>query len=483
MQDVCRRLRGFGRCSDDGSSVAAAAAGFRIRVFHDTAEVMEDLWAEIDAAQREILVVTYIMKDDEVGRDTLARLTAAAKRGVRVRLLYDDAGNITGRTRLTSKLRAVEGAEVAVFRPFFPAWAGFVWSGFHFLESPVVRNHRKMVLIDGRVGYVGGLNIGNEYAGRKMTGLYPTAGKTFRDILVKIEAPKATATTVAVGRDGVAADAVPFFRDAIDETFRINRLTAADVRAERGRRLSTDSFADYLRRSEGLEPLPDTDAEANAAAYADPAPATAAPSTAVDGIPFQLLTANPWHRDSSVQRSVHAAATGCRRRLWLVTPYYCPPAALHEAIEGAARRGVDVRLLVGGVGTTDPPLMRYAQQPWLKEALAAGVRVYEYGNTGEVMHAKMMVADDDVCTVGSYNLDLLSDRILEANVALHSREATALAAQQFQYDSSRSVPLSLGDWETRQGSVSYRTATKVATGILLGARSVLGGDYDYATDA
>eukprot|EP00659_Diplonema_papillatum_P018254 gene18254-28138_t len=157
-------------------------------VFHEPDKAIEDIWREIDKAKEEVLMITYILKDDDVGRETLGRLEQAAGRGVKVMLLYDSAGNITGRGRLTANLKEA-GGDVVCFRSFWGGWARYAWSGGRFLASPVLRNHRKVILIDGRVGYIGGLNIGNEYAGRPCTGPYLTAGKTFRDIMVKVKGP------------------------------------------------------------------------------------------------------------------------------------------------------------------------------------------------------------------------------------------------------------------------------------------------------
>ena len=436
---------------------------YNVRIYHEPSKVMDDVWEQIDLAEKEVAMITYIMKDDEVGRETLQRLTNAAKRGVKVTLLYDDAGNITGRTKLTSDLIANNG-DVIVFRPFFTTFAQYIWSGFDFLESPVLRNHRKIFLIDNKIAYLGGLNIGNEYAGRQCTGPYLTSGKTFRDIMVKVTA------------NGGGEEKFAQFREMIDETIAINDFYQRKACHDAAYRASKPSWEAFLETQEGT--LPSMDESVFDMTLP---PDSIVPPEEVKGVQLQLTACNPWGRDYSLQKSIFLSAKHARKRLWFVTPYYAPPEHLREEIEAAAERGVDVRVLVGGEGTTDPPIMRYAQHSWLCGAAARGVKVYEYTNTGEVMHAKMFVVDDDTCSVGSYNLDLLSDRILEANLLLHDKQNTSLLAQQFLYDSCvRGRYVSHADLKKRSESWSFRAAVGLSTGIYVSSKKLLGGNYSEA---
>eukprot|EP01061_Rhynchopus_euleeides_P035769 TRINITY_DN60291_c0_g1_i1.p1 TRINITY_DN60291_c0_g1~~TRINITY_DN60291_c0_g1_i1.p1 ORF type:complete len:499 (+),score=183.93 TRINITY_DN60291_c0_g1_i1:97-1497(+) len=460
LMSLSRRLRDLGRNGD--------GARYNVQIYHQPAELMDDLWECIDRAEEEVLVLTYIMKDDDVGQETLARLTRAARRGVRVSLLYDDAGNITGRRNLTRELAEEPCGNVVVFRPFFTTLGQYIWSGFDFLESPVLRNHRKIVLIDNKVCYIGGLNIGNEYAGRKCTGPYLTSGKTFRDSMVKMTAdPPASGSGEA-----------PFaeFRRMIDETFAINEFCQRTMCFDHDARAKKPSWLDFLETNGDFTPPQPSD---TCHFLAEEQCIETGPDMTRHA-EIQLTGCDPWSRDYSLQKSIYLSAEAAQTRLWIVTPYYAPPEHLRVAIEGAAKRGVDVRLIVGGEGTTDPPIMRYAHVPWLRQALESGIRVYEYKNPGEVMHAKMFIQDSDVSSVGSYNLDMLSDRILEANLLLQSRGAAQLLAQQFLFDSSRSAPLTLQQLDEREASMSFYLASKVAGGIYATARKALGGNYDMA---
>eukprot|EP01063_Lacrimia_lanifica_P034452 TRINITY_DN6373_c0_g1_i1.p1 TRINITY_DN6373_c0_g1~~TRINITY_DN6373_c0_g1_i1.p1 ORF type:complete len:504 (+),score=131.24 TRINITY_DN6373_c0_g1_i1:118-1512(+) len=461
MQALWGKLKALGRQSDATNTVA---------IFHRSNEAMDDIWGAIDKAEKEVLLLTYIAKDDDVGRETMRHLEAAARRGVKVLFLYDDAGNITKRTRLTAGL-AGAGGEVHCFRPCWGTTLEYIASGFDFLKSPALRNHRKLILIDGRVGYCGGLNIGNEYAGRACTGPYVTSGKTFRDVMVRVEGP-------------VLAD----IRALIDDTF---RHTRPDDRAAR------PSWADWVGEVAAFNsacPAPPVDTallppptcshplggEEGWSCSARPTAPQPAQPDEVHGVACQMLACHPWDRDYGIQKSLHLVASRCKERLWITTPYYAPPDHVRDAIEGAAERGVDVRIIVGGPGTTDPPIMRHVQLEWLPRAIGRGVKFYEYAKTGEIMHAKLWAADGAVSSLGSFNLDLLSDRILEANLCVNSAAATQLIEKQFLHDFALSRPLSGDAVMERYASASGFAACKASLGIYHFARWLLGGDYSMA---
>eukprot|EP01064_Diplonema_japonicum_P024289 TRINITY_DN3482_c1_g1_i2.p1 TRINITY_DN3482_c1_g1~~TRINITY_DN3482_c1_g1_i2.p1 ORF type:complete len:444 (+),score=79.49 TRINITY_DN3482_c1_g1_i2:608-1939(+) len=442
MQSIFHKLSHLGRQSK----------GNEVSVFYNTSEVMEDIWREIDGAKEEILMLTYIMKHDGVGEETLARLHNAAGRGVKVRLLYDDAGNITGRKKLIRDLQNDENGSVTCFRPFWRTWWDFGTSGFAFLESPVLRNHRKILVIDENIGYIGGLNIGNEYAGRPCTGLYLTAGKTFRDNMVKVKGP-----------------AVMDLKEMVCETM---KLPCTPIN-----RSDRESWMQWLGK---LHALPCILPREKIEVFSGDV--TVAKPVSVNGVDAQLTGCDPWSRDYGLQKSLFIAMKEAKDRIWITTPYYSPPEHLQTTLEEAALRGVDVRICVGGKGTTDPPIMRHVQQNWFPSALASGVKIYEYNTPGEVMHAKMFSVDGAFASLGSYNLDLLSDRILEANMGFAHPEVCALVEQQFLFDTSKCDLLTTERFESRQWNPLSYSASKISLGIYSTARWILSGDYDHARD-
>lgn len=141
------------------------------------------MWTEVDSAQAEVKWQTYICKDDCVGNMTVAKLEDAHRRGVQTELLYDCGGNISGRSRLTDKLRH-SGASVIRHRPFFQFLWSYFASGMNWQKSPAIRNHRKILVVDKRVGFAGGLNIGDDYCGMRLGG-----NGRFRDSHCRVTGP------------------------------------------------------------------------------------------------------------------------------------------------------------------------------------------------------------------------------------------------------------------------------------------------------
>jgi cardiolipin synthase len=148
--------------------------GNRVRVFFRGPETFEAMCASIDAARKEVLVESYIFKDDATGRSLMETLGRAVGRGVSVRVLADAFGSIATRRDFWRQMRA-RGIEVRLFHPLFP----------QLLLQPF-RDHRKILVVDGRTAFTGGMNIGDEY-GSSLS----RHGGPWRDTHVRVEGPAA----------------------------------------------------------------------------------------------------------------------------------------------------------------------------------------------------------------------------------------------------------------------------------------------------
>lgn len=143
--------------------------GNKVQVFKNSGDAYLRMWDAIDNAKKEVLLQTYIFKDDKVGRRTVQKLVEAKKRNCAVEVLYDDGGNISGRSKLMEPLRNA-GASVVLYRPILSHLWSYMWT-FNWRISPGgLRNHRKILLVDQTIGFCGGLNVGNEYCGVKAGG-------------------------------------------------------------------------------------------------------------------------------------------------------------------------------------------------------------------------------------------------------------------------------------------------------------------------
>ena len=310
------------------------------RLLIDGRQTFDALFAGIDAAERYVLAQFYIIHDDEIGRAFQQRLIAAARRGVRVRLMYDTVGSLKLPRRYLRELRDA-GAEVCAFTG--PRnWLRKLRLNF--------RNHRKIVVADGTRAWAGGLNVGDEYLGRD-----PDIGP-WRDTHLEVEGPVVQGLQLSFARDWYYGT-----RDRID-----GELV--------------------------WEPAPS--AEDRTALVLASGPADAIETCG-------LLYA---HTIESAER-----------RIWIATPYFVPDGRVLGALQLAALRGVDVRILMPR--TSDSVFFKYVPYAYLDDVARAGVRVHLY--EPGFLHQKVALVDRDFAAVGTANFDNRSFRLnFEATVVV-----------------------------------------------------------------
>jgi cardiolipin synthase len=316
--------------------------GNRVTLYHDTHPAFAALFEALEAARHHIHLEFYIVQPDATGKRLIEVLARKAKEGVEVRLLVDALGSFWLSRKLLAPLAAA-GGRTAVFL------------GINLLRQRVqvnLRNHRKIVVIDGRVAFTGGANVGDEYLGLMEAFGY------WRDTMLKLEGPAAAALQWIFVEDW--------------------------------------DFAAH-------EPL------------AGPAYFPAVPPAGDDVV--QAIAGGPDQESNAIRDLYFAAITSARERLWIATPYLVPDVGLLDALRFAARRGVDVRILVPLL--PDHFLVHFAGRFYFDELLPEGVRIYEYDKG--MMHAKVVLVDGRWAAVGSTNLDYRSLRLnFEANCLLHT---------------------------------------------------------------
>jgi cardiolipin synthase len=308
------------------------SCGNAVEMYHDTAPAMSALMGAIEDARHHVHVQFYIVQPDATGGRLLELLARKASEGVEVRLLCDAVGSLWLKRRLLGPLVAANG-KCASFLGFRP-WRGRVQMN--------LRNHRKITVVDGRVGFTGGMNMGDEYLGRSRTFGY------WRDTHMRIQGP------------AVAA---------------LARIFAEDWHFASGEDLHSGPYLPKL-------------------------------APAGDDV-VQVVESGPDRDPNTARELLFAALASARERVWIATPYFLPDGGLFDAICLAARRGVDVRLLMPLV--PDHILPRWAGRYWWDDLLAEGVRILLY-NKG-MMHAKTMIVDHDWGWVGSANFDQRSLRL------------------------------------------------------------------------
>ena len=326
-EDIRRRaeLRGFERLS-----TLFFTRGNDARLLVDGEATFEAVFQAIDRARSYLLVQFYIVRDDALGRAFQERLAAAARRGVRVHLLYDEIGSHAFPRRAVASLR--EAGVMVHSSGGNRRWLGRFRLNF--------RNHRKIVVVDGELGFLGGLNVGDEYVG-KHPRLTP-----WRDTHLEVRGP------VVLGLQ------LSFLRDWYFVTRSLPEV-AWDVRP--------------------------SDRDRNAL----------------------ILASGPADPMETCGLLFSHAIDSAERRVWIASPYFVPDGRVLGALQLAALRGVDVRILVPSMA--DYWMFRYVHHAFFPEAELAGAKMYRYDHG--FMHQKVILVDDDYASVGTANLDNRSFRL------------------------------------------------------------------------
>jgi cardiolipin synthase len=357
-------------------AAADVSSGNTVRLLRDGGETFDSMLAMIAEARESIAVEQYIFHGDEVGRRAADALGEAAARGVAVRVLVDWIGRLGTSGAIFRHMRQ-HGAEVRVFSPpGFRAWGGLV-----------PRDHRKLLVIDDTAGVTGGIGVGNEWR----TGVLKRRRSPWRDTAVRIDGP-------------AAKDMLTAFDRMWTRTEGRERRSAARLIGRRSRRLLT-------RQAHG--------------AHLDPA--TDAPSLVgiIEGEPGRFRVA----------RALQMQAVSAERSIWIASAYFAPAFSEVEALTGAARDGVDVRLLVPS--RYDHPWIRLLTRQFYRRLLANGVRIWEW--TGEMMHAKTSVVDGRWLRVGSTDFNPLGVAInYELDAVIEDPRVGAEAEAMFLSDLERS---------------------------------------------
>ena len=365
---------------------ARLLAGRNVVPLYDGAKAFGRIMDCLRNAQRGILLESYIIKNDKLGNAIKDILIERAQNGVLVCIVYDAVGSWRMGKKFLRELRD-GGVFAYAFLPVsFPMFRGANY-----------RNHRKIIVVDGEVAFLGGLNIGDEYAG--MSSRYTS----WRD------------SHMEIAGQGVMVLRGIFFNDL---------LVCAPPK-------------DVLARARAAtQPMTASDM------------AGSPDQKIVDrDTPMQIVASGPDTPWDTIQKAYFSVITRAREKLWLTTPYVIPGGALLEALCMASLSGVDVRLLVPG--KADSLLVHWANRDCFDELLRAGVRIFLYDPTGFV-HAKTIVCDGAILSIGSANLDARSLHInFEVQAFLYDRTLAAEAENAFESDLRRSYELTFDAWRKR----------------------------------
>lgn len=339
----------------------------KVDVFTDGREKFAALMDDIRAARDHIHVQYYILREDGLGEELIKALTQKAKQSVQVRVLYDHMGSRGVTRRFFRDLREA-GGRVEAFFPFL-----------HYNY----RNHRKLVIIDGAIGYIGGFNVGDEYLGLSARFGY------WRDTHLRVS--------------GKAVHAVQT-RFILDWN---QALKKYDITYDARYFPKVPEFGD---------------------------------------VAMQIVSSGPDSEWEQIKNGYVKMIFAAKKYIYLQTPYFIPDDTLLDAMRIVALSGVDVRIMIPN--KPDHMFVYWATLFNIGELLKAGVKVYIYQNG--FIHAKTIVVDDKLATVGTANVDVRSFRLnFEVNAFLyHPKQAEQLRGV-FEKDMDLSTQLTMEDYRNR----------------------------------
>lgn len=349
-----------------------------IDIYTDGTKKFDALIQDMERAMDHIHLLYYIMRDDNLGNRIADVLVKKANEGVEVRVLYDDMGSRRLGKKYIRRLRQA-GVEVeSFFPPKIPM--------FNFKIN--YRNHRKLAIIDGKIGYIGGFNIGDEYLGKKKKFGY------WRDTHLRI------------------------YGDAV-------------------RHLQTRYILDWNQASRNDILYEDR--------YYD--------SKNAGDVGVQIVSSGPDSEWEQIKNGYIKMILSAKEYIYIQTPYFIPDESLRDVLRVAVLSGIDVKIMIPN--KPDHPFVYWATLSNIGDMLNAGAEVYIYQNG--FLHAKTIIVDGKIASVGTANIDVRSFRLnFEVNAFLYDREITQELEQSFFSDMEVSTQMSRNLYKNRSLGIRFK---------------------------
>lgn len=342
-----------------------------VTLYFDGEKKFAALFADIDAATDHVFIEYYTIYADQLGTELRDHLIAKAKAGVEVKVLYDAWGSMGAGPKFWAPLLEAGGKAEAYFS-----------SQHLFLDFRLnYRLHRKVVVIDDEVGYIGGFNVGDQYVSRK-----PKFG-FWRDTHLRIVGNTVYALKMQFLMDWNAT--VP---DDQAEPYATDAITRENVRVAH-----------------------------------------------VGATPMQIVASGPDSNAQQIKYGYVKMIASATKSVWLQTPYLIPDDTAMDALITAALAGIDVRVMVPDM--PDHPFIFRATQYYANYLSRFGIKVYHYQHG--FLHAKTLIVDDAIASVGSANFDIRSFKLnFEVNAFVYDEAIAHQLTEAFETDQKESLFLS-----------------------------------------
>lgn len=368
-----------------------------VEFVEDYRTTIEAMARDVDTAERYVHVEFYIAAWDDVTDVLFTAMERAAARGVQVRLLFDHIGSlrIPGYRTMVSRLEGtgIQWYPMLPIAPFHGRW-----------RRPDLRNHRKLLVVDGTMAWTGSLNLTepgyNKRANHRL-------GREWVELMVRLEGPVVAAVNAVF-----AADWYTETEEIVDTEEIVHRDAAgASVHTE---------------VDQGHSVLP---------------------------VAAQLVPSGPGHVSENNLRMFNSLIYAAQERLSIASPYFVPDESLLSAVTTAAHRGVQVELFVSEI--SDQFLVGHAQASYYRALLESGVRIWAYPAPW-ILHAKHFSIDDTVAVVGSSNMDMRSFSLnYEVSLMMLGPDVVRRMREVEDHYRSLSTEITLADWLQRPARLKF----------------------------
>ena len=354
-------------------------------------EKFPELFKSINNAKKFIHIEYYIWKNDKIGNEFKDILISAFNRGVEIRIIYDDFGSNGIRKNIVKELKDIG---IKIFPIIKIKFIGLANRLNH-------RDHRKIVIIDGEIAFIGGINIADNYDNRQNNKVY------WRDIHLKI-----SGYTV----NNLQRHFISSWNTCSDEELKVNNIYFPTL------------FTPYNTINKGFA---------------------------------QIIAGGPDYKHSYILLSFLKIFSLAQEKLYITTPYFIPDLSIKNILKQSALGGVDVRLLIPDTG--DSLLVSLATKSYIGDLLRSNVKVYLYKKG--FIHAKTIVADSFLSVIGTANMDVRSLSLnFEINSVIYDVDIAQQMESQFLMDLQDSKQVLLHEYEQLPGYVKlgYRIARLVS---------------------
>ncbi len=365
---------------EEAATGSPLVAGNKVTLLFDGPKTMAAMMDAIRRARDHINLETYIFDQDSLGQQFANLLIEKQRAGVQVNIIYDSVGTFGTPAAFFERMRQA-GIQLVEFNPVNPLKAAAGWR----LNN---RDHRKILVVDGKIGFTGGVNIAADYA---FSSLFRSEGERnrilgWRDTHVQLQGPAVANLQLLFLQTWAARSSQP------------------------------------LPNLNWFPPLP------------------------VAGPELVRVIGSQPGGNFEIYKAYYLALAEAKKSVHLTMAYFAPDRGVLNAILGAARRGVDVHMIFPGV--SDAPLVYYAARSYYQELLDAGVKISEFQDS--VLHAKTAVIDGVWSTVGSANVDIRSFlHNTEVNLVVLGADFGRAMEAAFQEDLRNSKPIDRKAWGDR----------------------------------